>query len=364
MKTSSPLPYRQLSGLSEKLITGLLLLVAAQGFSTSSVRAWLPRCLTVKCPFSTSNPIVASATPGQGVPQSGAADASRRIFLSSTVAVSGLLTVPSRTDAADAKRGSEQMKLVEVVGEQQPGLVSAQTIVDLLRVVPTFCIVDKEGVPFMVVGEDAKVTGYFFTTFDEAQRLLTLARTSVDKSIADAKNDPSQDQAAVAELTNPWVKARISSVPMDFAVTLVTKSMYGARRAGGNYFQIAPADADVEDALAINGKTDLAEGKVPLFYYPDFSINENDGKQSPLYFRQSELERAFRKQNPGQDLPKTAVTELFAVLAAMVEPGGTDLDLQTLVFIPPRESVQKAKACDKKNGKNGPYFVGKRNLVL
>ena len=35
--------------------------------------------------------------------------------------------------------------------------------------------------------EDAKVTGYFFTTYDEASRILELAKSSADKAIKEAK---------------------------------------------------------------------------------------------------------------------------------------------------------------------------------
>jgi hypothetical protein len=72
--------------------------------------------------------------------------------------------------------------------------------------------------------------------------------------------------------------ARVSSVPLDSAVTLVSKS--SASFGGGNYFRVAPAEKDVEDALELTGQKDLAEGKVPLFYYEDFTIDV-DGK--PTY---------------------------------------------------------------------------------
>ena len=191
-------------------------------------------------------------------------------------------------------------------------MVSTTTLADRLRVVPTFTIVDTKGVPFMVVGEDAKVTGYFFTTYGEANRLLTLAKTSADSNIRQAlaelraqrrkeklpalSKQEEMDQVGV----NPWKFARISTVPLDVAVTLVTKSMYsGKKSSSGNYFQVAPAESDVEDALALdkNGKDELAEGRVPLFYFADFELMHNDGdlKQSPLYFRKVGTSRGMEE---------------------------------------------------------------------
>ena len=91
--------------------------------------------------------------------------------------------------------------------DDQPGLMTATQVADLLKPVPTFTIVDQQGVPFMVVGEDAKVTGYFFTTYGEASRLLKLAKTSADKALKAAKAEGQEDVG-----DNPWNKARISTV--------------------------------------------------------------------------------------------------------------------------------------------------------
>jgi hypothetical protein len=165
-------------------------------------------------------------------------------------------------------------------------------------------------------------------------------------------------------VSNPWNDARISTVPLDFAVTLTTKSTYNARQMGGNYYQVAPSSRDVDDALEIIGKDDLAEGKVPLFYYENFGILVNGEARKPLYFRKSDLEREFKRYQPRDALPKTSVTELFAVLVKMVEPEGMDPELKSLVFVAPKGSDIKAKECTKKGGDNPPFLFGKRNIVL
>ena len=234
---------------------------------------------------------------------------------------------------------------------REEGIMSPDRVAEILYAVPTFTIVDKKGVPFMVVGEDAKITGYFFTTFEEANRVLQLAKTSADKAIKEARAEGEQVD------DNPWNRAEISTISLDSAVTLATKSV----NLKNNFFLMAPAVDDVEDALAITGRKDLTEGKVPLFYMKDFQIEnpkDKSKKQSPLYFRKSELEEAFKRQNPGQPLPEILVSELFAVLAEMVKPGGTDEEIKTLVIVPPKESAQKAKKCPKS------FALGERNLVL
>jgi hypothetical protein len=329
-------------GLSALLLIQLLVVgtesFAFTGPRTNHVR-WNPtRCLLV--PDANNGDLPSSA-----------ADTSRRSLLQGSVA-SVLLSVALEARAEDS-----------LSPEAAEGMVSTKTVADLLRVVPTFTLVDKVGAPFMVVGEDAKVTGYFFTEFSEAQRILKVARKSADKAIKEGKKDPKQ-KAYMDELTNPWTEARISTVSLDIAATLVTKSMYATKKGGGNYFQVAPSEVDIENALSISGKDDLAEGKCPLFYYEDFTVETKGTKQSPLYFRKSELENAYKKQNPGKPLPTGLVTELFAVIAMMVEPGGTDEELKTIVFVPPVESAKKAIECVKNNGGESPFLIGQRNLVL
>lgn len=249
----------------------------------------------------------------------------------------------------------------------EEGLMSTSTVADRLRVVPTFTLVDPKGVPFMVVGEDAKVTGYFFTEYSEAKRILDLARISADKALKKATLELRQQrqlnhlpvwtkQQEVDEIgINPWITARISSITLDLAATLVIKSI-----SSRNYFQIAPSDADVDDALALTNKTDLAEGKVPLFYMTNFTKND----KIPLYFRMSELVADFRQSHPNMDLPEVKVTELLSVVTEMVKPGGTDKELISLIFMAPRESATRAKDCERVSKGETPFMFGQRIIVL
>jgi len=276
---------------------------------------------------------------------------SRRAFLFHSAVISGATILsPMPSSAGD-----------------QDGLLSTSDVADLLRVVPTFTLVDPKGVPFMVVGEDAKVTGYFFTEFDEAKRILDLARTSADRALKEQKSELRQQRKRknLPTMTkqqeddeigiNPWTTARISTVTLDVAVTLVIKSV-----SSRNYFQVAPSNDDVEDALALTNQTDLPEGKVPLFYMANFTMND----KSPLYFRKSELVAAFKRLNPQSILPEIKVSELFSVLTEMVKPGGTDEELKSLVFVAPRESNVHAKECAKASKGETPFQLGQRIIVL
>jgi Tic22-like family len=270
--------------------------------------------------------------------------------------------------------------------------VSTEKLADLLRAIPTFTIVDRQGIPYMVVGEDAKITCYFFTSFSEAQRLLDVASTSADKAIASARKEAAKDKKKIdpEDLINPWKQARISTVPLDFAATLVAKSVSAAsqngsraRGLGGNYFQIAASQDDIQNALSITGKDSLSEGKVPLFYMEDFTMpvitsgkdnTKEATKKTPLYFSKGQLEQDYSRllslssknnSTTGDELPEIKVTELFAVLVEMVSSGRNDPEIQNLFFVPPTESLQRAKECMQKGGKEFPPFVlGERNVIL
>ena len=281
-------------------------------------------------------------------------DVGRRKFLQKSIAEAsiGLLSVSAIAPTAFAATSPTS---------EDESLVPRDRIASLLHAVPTFTIVDPKGVPYMVVGEDAKVTGYFFTEYAEAARILKLARTSADKAIREQQKEQAQVKdgnrpAEEEDLVNPWKEARISTVPLDFAVTLVTRSSSGGTKVGNNYFQVAPSTKDIDDALVATNKTSLAEGKVPLFYYENFATD--NGSTSPLFFRKSELEAAYKKEHAGESLPPLLVTELFSVLAQLVT--SKDPELKALVFVPPKESAQKAKQCQS----DVPFLLGQRNIVL
>lgn len=230
----------------------------------------------------------------------------------------------------------------------------------------------------MVVGDDAKLTAYFFTTFDEASRILKLASTSTDKTLSDVGREIDAKRKSAGEKpldgrnerelevgVNLWKDARISSVPLDFAVALANRG-----QVGGSYFKVAPAEEDVQDALTIDKtKNELKDGKVPLFYFEDFEINAKkggDAAQIPLYFRKKQLLQDWKKKNPRGRLPEVKVTELFSVLSKMVEPRATenDEDFGKLVLIPPARSAVKATECSKKGGNESPFTLGERIVVL
>lgn len=309
------------------------------------------------------------STDGDGIDQADTAftgqpkDATRRELLARTAAslLAGGSTLglsPVQSVAAEA----------EGAGNAE-GQVSQSKLASLLKRIPTFAIVDARGVPYFVVGEDAKLTSYFFLSYGEAKRILDVAIKSSDKAIAETKKEIKAKRGKVTKEDeeeigmNPWKSARITSVPLDLAVSLASKG-----KLAGAYFRLAPSETDIEDALAADGSDDLPEGKVPLFYVEDMTITDGDEVVSPLYFQKEQLVAEWKRQQKkagSGDKPATPdikVTELFATITEMVRPGGTDPELKTLQFIAPEDS--KARADKIKKGEKEPFRLGERLIVL
>jgi len=123
--------------------------------------------------------------------------------------------VEGSTDATSIRDGNQQL----------------ERIAKNLNKIPMFAIVDPDGIPYTVVGEDAKVTAYFFTTFEEARRILEVARESSGKERKKAEQllKTKQRKGEKIDLDemkslkiDPWKGARITTVPLDFAVSLVS----------------------------------------------------------------------------------------------------------------------------------------------
>mmetsp|Transcript_11822 Transcript_11822/g.19332 ORF Transcript_11822/g.19332 Transcript_11822/m.19332 type:complete len:342 (+) Transcript_11822:92-1117(+) len=273
-------------------------------------------------------------------------------------------TILINAAAAVLATSSSSPSLAEEIAKDsnKSGVVSTGKLASLLKSIPTFALVDARGVPYFVVGEDAKLTSYFFLSYTEAKRILDVAISSSDQAIKETKKEikakkgvvTKEDEAEIG--INPWKQARITSVPLDLAVSLCSKG-----KLAGAYFRLAPSEADIEDALQIDGSDDLPEGKVPLFYVEDFSIADKE----PLYFTKEQLIADWKSEQKSGDKtaePVVKVSELFATITEMVRPDGKDEELKSIVFVAPLESEKRSKQCLK--GEKEPFRLGERNIVL
>ena len=184
-------------------------------------------------------------------------------------------------------------------------LIKPSSPLEQLRSVPTWAITDSRGVPYMVVDDNAQIVAYFFTSYDEARRVLKSATKATEKG-------------------NIWKGATITPLSLDAAVEL---SLKGKASTGGVNFKLAPAQEDLDKAIELtNLKNGLPEGKVPLFFSDKLKVPGNfydlrktkkkasteaapdqAGTQvKPLFFSLAELEDAWKIYGDGGDAERKA----------------------------------------------------------
>lgn len=317
---------------------------------------------------------------------------SRRNILFSLVSLSSstafMMAFPR--EELDAVQAKDFLSDTSTTASVAAGAISTADLAKLLHNVPTFTIVDMTGVPFFVFGEDAKLTSYFFTSYEEADRILSMARQSSEKAIAQSiaeRKERSTDGSYEDERTiiddvgpNPWKDARISVIPLDTAVTLA--SVASSNKGSGVHFQVAPSRQDIEDAMELERIENMQEGKVPIFYFEQFDVPLNklqvnnyqfmdflpsNSIVTPLYFQKEQLISEWVRIHPTDVVPPVKTTDLFATIVEMVQPNSSKKDreeLQKLVFIPPISSAQKAKDCIKNSQNEKPYRLDQRIIVM
>ena len=90
--------------------------------------------------------------------------ARRKVLVDAAVAATALLTSAASSSpslAADVTTSTQEDSNRSITN----GVVSTNKLASLLKSIPTFAIVDERGVPYWVVGEDAKLTSYFFISY-------------------------------------------------------------------------------------------------------------------------------------------------------------------------------------------------------
>lgn len=203
-----------------------------------------------------------------------------------------------------------------------------------LRSIPTFSIVDPNGVPFMIFDGRASATGYFFLSFQVAAQALQDARQK-------------DTNAGASEL---WSNAKIIVVPLAVALQLaLRKSQREALNNGikfNAYNDIVPSQEGVDDAKEIEtndgvnanpGKWEQ-KGRVPLFYISGLTLP--DGRE-PRYFNKKDLLLEWDRQHPGTIPPSVQIVELVELFRVGLK--NNDLSsLGKLAIMPVQETNQIA----------------------
>lgn len=212
------------------------------------------------------------------------------------------------------------------------GSASSSEILLRLRSIPTFSIVDPNGVPFMIFDGRASATGYFFLSFQVAAQALQDARQK-DKN---------------AGATELWSQAKIIVVPLAVALQLALRK--SQREAVNNgikfnaYNDLVPSQEGIDDAKEIEsndlnsnpGKWEQ-KGRVPLFYMAGLTLP--DGRE-PRYFNKKDLLLEWDRQHPGMSPPPIQIVELVELFRLGLKNDVTSI--ANLAIMPVQETNQIA----------------------
>ena len=252
-----------------------------------------------------------------------------------------------------------------------PPILPLLTTAMRLHAIPTFAIVDGNGVPFHTYDKDtAGGLGYFFTSYRSAEFVLDDAKVAFAKAKAeersnnnvDKKGEGDEEKVDVNEGAVPdsWGQARIVSIPLDVAMQLSVKkgtssiAQNGQGKSFNTYYQVIPSQEEQNSALRIeDGPRYRERGRVPLFYIDGLQIPSKDDDNS---IKNNNDEGG--SSSIATNLPPIKVRELNETFRAMIRPGGKDDSLTNIIFIPSSENVSKAKA-----GGINKYRLGKMILT-
>eukprot|EP00529_Nitzschia_sp_RCC80_P021012 CAMPEP_0113465856 /NCGR_PEP_ID=MMETSP0014_2-20120614/13964_1 /TAXON_ID=2857 /ORGANISM="Nitzschia sp." /LENGTH=407 /DNA_ID=CAMNT_0000358045 /DNA_START=173 /DNA_END=1396 /DNA_ORIENTATION=+ /assembly_acc=CAM_ASM_000159 len=227
--------------------------------------------------------------------------------------------------------------------------VTAKDVLSRLVSIPTFCLVDPNGVPFMIFDSQSTATGYFFLSFEVAAEALEDARKK------DTKTSVAQEL---------WKSAQIIVVPLSVAIQLaLTKRQrtgVNSNISSFNTFNDIVASAEgVSDARLVSkaGNPDRwsQKGRVPLFYIDGLTIPDPKGgptRKQPRYFNKTDLLAEWRTQNgsstPPPPVQLVEMIELFRNALSKNDWSSVD----ELAIMPVKETNQVAKELQQRTSSN------------
>jgi hypothetical protein len=207
---------------------------------------------------------------------------------------------------------------------------TVQSLLDNLRSVPTFCIVNPEGAAYVnVKSGDPIAKGYAFLTFSAALAVLGDAQRAAEKG----------------GYANMWQNATITTIPADIAMRLALQPNKRTSQkdvVANTLLDIIPGAEEREAAVRIDRK--LSEkGQVPVFYLEDF---KNADGSIPFYFNKSELLAEWKSQKgEGTTPPKPKVLDLMVAFQYVLRKRIDELPVlhNKIVFVPSKEAVEISK---------------------
>jgi len=216
------------------------------------------------------------------------------------------------------------------------------TLLTRVRQIPMFCIVNTEGIPFMVISKSEGIArGYAFTSMEGAIIVL-----------GDA-----QKAAKEGGYGDVWKDATIVTIPGDIAMkmALQKKSRIGGRATSektvtiDSLVDIIPTNENREDALQIDKRAFQDQGKMPLFYV-DKGLATPEGSV-PMFLQKQMLIDAWKQKYTSRDpddnfippIPKLQAMDLTFLMEAALRGYSDQLpNGGNVVFVPDPAQVEVA----------------------
>lgn len=223
---------------------------------------------------------------------------------------------------------------------------SASDLLLRLRSIPTFCLVNPEGTPFMIFDGQASATGYFFLSFQVATQAL---------------QDAKQKDKAGQDI---WSNAKIIVVPLAVALQLALRKTQRVAINSGNangikfntYNDIVASIEGVDDAKIVErGNPDKwnQKGRVPLFYIEGLTL---DNGKEPRYFNQQDLINEWNHQNSSKPLPPIQLVELVDLYRNALAKNGDLKKISKFAVMPVSETNQVASEMMKSSSSPMPKY--------
>mmetsp|Transcript_26241 Transcript_26241/g.52300 ORF Transcript_26241/g.52300 Transcript_26241/m.52300 type:complete len:348 (-) Transcript_26241:723-1766(-) len=211
-----------------------------------------------------------------------------------------------------------------------------------LRSVPTFCIVNNEGVPFLIFdgqAASATATGYFFLSFSSAVQALQGARREDAKGV--------------------WSNAKIIIVPLGVSLQLSLSETQREAINNGIAFNALSKIIVSSEGIQNAKQVELDNGnnpekwsqieKVPLFYIDGLKLS--DGRE-PRYFNQLDLWREWDRQHPvilydqqqsSRQRPRTQIVDMLDLYRTAFDNVDAFDKIANLALVPVEETVLVGK---------------------
>ena len=155
-------------------------------------------------------------------------------MITATAAMTTMMMMPTSSEAAE-----------EVASKKESSMVAGAEVARRLRGVPTFAIVDGNGVPFATYEKGgASGTGYFFTTIAAAQYVLE-----------DAKKAFQEARLAGRDTEDSWGDSHTVTVSLAVALQLSVKKRINIAQNGNSlttYYQILPGTSELQLAQRLD----------------------------------------------------------------------------------------------------------------